>query len=403
MCYHARQYLKANEKYNPETLRPVIMPLERVYAATKVVWKGWPEDFSKFVRDHVEWQSSPGWPWKKHYPTNKDLFLFDGINVDPGRVRMVEEATKRRWRELLDGPEADPIFLFVKPEPHKRSKAEKRAWRLISGVGITDTLIDRILYGDWLDNMIQKWQYIPSKAGWAPQMGGFKWIAKAFRGKQPMCIDKSSWDWTVQGWHVDVIRALIPRMLFGLTPEWRRVFENRITALYEPGIPRFKTSCGCEFVQLVRGIQKSGLLGTIAFNSIWQFAAHLAVGGDEHDLFFSLGDDTAQESLNLSELYVEALGSTGAIVKQVDFGFPMVFGGHDITEKMCRPSYRAKHAFELHYLEEKVARETLDSYRHLYALDDQFSEFLERQTIKMFGPADVLSREYLRDWYIALE
>jgi hypothetical protein len=379
------------------------MPLERVYAPTKVVWKGWPQDFRQFILKTTEWQASPGWPWKKHYPTNKDLFLFDGLNVDPGRVVMVEEAVKRRWNELLDGPVADPIFLFVKPEPHKLSKVEKRSWRLISGVGITDTIIDRILYGDWLNKLVEKWQEIPSKAGWAPQMGGYKWIAKAFRGKEPMCIDKSSWDWTVQKWHVDVIRALIPRMHFGVTAEWQKVLDNRLTALYHAGIPRFKTTCGCEFVQLVTGIQKSGMLGTIGFNSIWQFADHLAVGGGEDDLFFSLGDDTAQEAMARTDIYMDALKTTGALVKEVDFGFPLVFGGHQITEGRSVPSYRAKHAFSLHYLEDKVAFETLESYRHLYAMDEEFSEYLEQQTIRMFGPANVMSQQYLRDWYQALE
>jgi len=403
LCYHARQYIKANETYNPEILQPVLAPLERAYAPTKVVWAGWPTDFRKFVLKKIEWQASPGWPWKKHYPTNKDLFLFDGITVDPGRVAMVEEAVRRRWNELLDMPTADPIFLFVKPEPHKISKADKRSWRLISGVGITDTMIDRILFGDWLDNCIAKWQQIPSKAGWAPQMGGFKWITKAFRGREPMSIDKSSWDWTVQGWHVDVIRELIPRMIFGTTPEWQRVFDNRISALYHPGVPRFKTTCGCEFIQLVKGIQKSGMLGTIGFNSIWQFADHLAIGGDEDNIFFSLGDDTAQERLDFTDLYLENLKLTGAIVKEVDYGFPMKFGGHDMTERSSRPSYRAKHAFTLHYLERKVEAETMDSYRHLYAMDDEFSEYLEKQALSMFGPSGLLSRKYLRDWYLALE
>lgn len=323
--------------------------------------------------------------------------------MDTARVKMIEDAVVRRWNELLDEPTADPIFLFVKPEPHKKSKVEKRSWRLISGVGITDNIIDRILYGDWLDCMIRKWIEIPSKAGWAPQRGGFNWISKAFRGVEPMCIDKSSWDWTVQGWHVDVLQQLIPRMIFGTTEEWQRVFDNRIKAMFYPGVPRFKTTCGCEFVQLVKGILKSGGLGTIGFNSILQFADHLAIGGSEKSIFFSLGDDTAQESEQRNDIYLEALKETGALVKEVDFGFPLRFGGHDMHEGFCTPAYRQKHAFELHYLDTKVAFETIESYRHLYALDPEVSIYLEQQALKMFGPSNVLSRQYLRDWYLALE
>ncbi len=403
LCYHARQFCKANEKYQPDKLKPVLMTLEETYAPTKVIWSGWPKDFRKFVLDTVEWQSSPGWPWKSHYPTNKDLFLFDGVNVDPVRVAMVEDAVKRRWNELLEGPKADPIFLFVKPEPHKQSKVSKRSWRLISGVGLTDTLIDRILYGSWLDKCIEKWQEIPSKAGWAPQRGGYGWMSRCFRGKQPMCIDKSAWDWTVQEWHVELIEKLVPRMHFGITDDWRTVFANRMGALYRAGNPVLKTACGCEFVQLVTGIQKSGTLGTIGFNCIWQFADHLAVGGAADDVFFALGDDTAQEVVGNVEQYLRDLEATGSLIKEVDFGFPLKFGGHEMSEGGCKPAYRQKHAYELRHLDKKNAFQTLESYRHLYALDDEFSRWLEQTCLNMFGPENLLSREYLRDWYIALE
>jgi len=379
------------------------MTLEETYAPTKVIWPGWPVDFRKFVMSSVEWQSSPGWPWKSHYPTNKDLFLFNGVDVDPVRVAMVEQAVRRRWTELLEEATADPIFLFIKPEPHKQSKVDKRSWRLISGVGLTDTLIDRILYGGWLDNCIEKWREVPSKAGWAPQKGGFSWMSRCFRGKNPMSIDKSSWDWTVQRWHVDIIQQLIPRMMFGTTEEWQRVFDNRISALYHAGIPRFKTICGCEFVQLVDGIHKSGALGTIGFNCVWQFADHLAIGGKATDIFFSLGDDIVQEKVKDHDQYLKDLEMTGSIVKEVDYGFPIKFGGHSMTESGCIPAYRQKHAYELRYLDRKNAFQTLESYRHLYALDDEFSRFLEATCLTMFGPENLLSREYLQDWYYSLE
>jgi len=383
----------------------ILLKLERVYAETKVVWNGWPRDFGKFVRDSLDWDATPGWPWKKHYPTNRDLFLFDGFNVDATRLAMVEYAVKMRWNELLDRPAADPIFVFNKPEPHKVSKAEKKAWRLISGVGLTDTLVDRILYGQWLDRMIERWIAIPSKAGWSPQRGGFMWLAKAFRGKLPVSIDKSAWDWTVNEWHVSLMRDLVPRMLFGITDDWRRVFSNRFKAMYWAGYPVFKQSCGCESVQLVTGIQKSGCLGTIAFNSIWQVASHLAAGGVETDLIFSLGDDTVQEKVPDIEDYLARLEKTGAIVKEVAEGFPIVFGGHEFDEKRCVPTYRAKHMFALLHLTEdpSIAESTMTSYRHLYALDDEVGPMLEEISLRQFGPSNLLSREYLRDWYLSLE
>lgn len=406
LCYHARRFVESCSHLDVtfyDKIGSIVNTLERIYSCTKVSYNGWPSDFGKFIRDSVDWNSSPGWPWKRSYPTNRDLFGFDGVAVLPERVAMVEAAVYQRWMDLTSRPVADPIHLFIKQEPHKKSKAEKLSWRLISGVGLTDSLVDRLLYGNWLDKLIESWPEIPSKAGWAPQLGGFKWLSKAFRGKTPVSIDKSSWDWTVNSWHVNVIKRLVPRMIFGRGDGWDSVFENRILALYGAGHPIFKPSCGCEFVQLVDGIQKSGMLATIGFNSIWQVAVHLAAGGTEDQLLFSLGDDTVQEKPRDLTGYVEKLSKVGALVKEVDVGWPIVFGGHKITEDVCLPAYRGKHMFALSYLDEKVGFETLESYRHLYALDDEVSPFLEQLVIRKYGVKNVLSREYLRDWYLAME
>jgi len=393
------------DKVDISILPNLLLPIERIYSSTKVTWDGWPTDFKRFLRNSLDWDSSPGWPWKKHYPTNRDLFGFDGVDLDDSRVAMVEYAAKQRWLELMDGPVADPIFCFIKPEPHKKSKVEKKAWRLISGVGLTDSIIDRILFGKWLDEMIRRWPEIPSKAGWSPQRGGFKWIARSFKqfGIEPASIDKSSWDWTVNEWHIALIENLIPRMIFGITDEWKRIFKNRMRATYHAGYPVFKMTCGCEFTQLVTGIQKSGCLGTIGFNSIAQVQDHLAAGGFEDDILYSLGDDTAQDKAIINGAYLEGLRSTGALVKEVDYGFPIVFGGHRFDEETCVPAYRSKHMFILHHLNPKFAFETLDSYRHLYALDDEVGAYLEQQALRLFGPSNLLSREYLRDWYLAME
>lgn len=403
LCYHARKFKESHANVEIENLPDVVNTLERIYISTKVIWDGWPDDFGKFLRESLDWNASPGWPWKKHYPTNRDLFLFDGVNLDETRVAMVEYAVRQRWNALLKGVEADPIFLFIKPEPHKISKVLKKSWRLISGVGLTDTLVDRILYGKWLDEMIKRWPEIPSKAGWSPQQGGFKWMARAFRGKTPVSIDKSAWDWTVNEWHVGVIERLVPRMIFGTNETWRTIFRNRMRAMFHAGYPRFKENCGCEFVQQVTGIMKSGCLGTIGFNSILQQADHLAAGGSEFDLFFCLGDDTVQEDTGVDEEYMRRLKKTGAIVKEVDVGFPIKFGGHEFDENSCVPAYRSKHMYALHHLNPKFSAETLDSYRHLYALDDEVSEFLEHQTLMIHGPTGMPSRQYLCDWYLAME
>lgn len=377
--------------------------LERLYSCTKVVYTGWPTEFERFVKQSVDWNASPGWPWKEHYPTNRELFKFDGLRCDSMRLAMVEQAVRRRWNQLRENPVADPINVFVKPEPHKRSKVDKKAWRLISGVGLTDTLVDRILYGNWLDKLIDNWIRIPSKAGWTPSGGGYKWMAQTFRDRIPVSIDKSSWDWTVNEWHVSIILNFIPRMVVKVDEDWNAVYQNRMAALFGAGYPILKFPCKCEFVQLVDGIQKSGCLGTIGFNSIWQTASHIAIGGNPDDVFYSLGDDTAQEKPADLVKYVETLKKTGALVKEVEVGFPIKFGGHDFDDRTCNPSYVDKHMFNLLYLEDKVGLETLTSYQFLYALHDEGRQLIQDITLKLYGPEHILSYPYLYNWYHGYE
>lgn len=406
LCYHSRQYLKSLKLFDDRLYMKipyVVNTLERMYAATKVRWGGMPTDWNSFICHNIDWTSTPGWPWKKQFPTNKDLFEFDGIRCSDERVEMVKMAVLNRWTNLLHFPLADPIYTFIKQEPHKRTKADKRAWRLISGVGLTDSLIDRILYGEWLDNLIDKWDEIPSKAGWAPYKNGFRWLTRAFRNKQPVSIDKSSWDWTVNDWHVKVLVSLIPRMLFDIDEVWRDVFGSRMQALFGSGFPEFKFGCECTFTQQVDGIMKSGCLGTIGFNSILQVADHLAADGSEEDLIFSMGDDTVQEMPYDLEGYISKLRKTGAVIKEVDVGWPIAFAGTHMSEDSSIPAYKSKHMFALLHLDDRYGKETLESYRHQYALDPKVSIFLEKLALDLYGPSNLMSREYLRDWYMAID
>lgn len=357
------------------------------------------------IGQHVEMRASPGWPYKRQYGTNKELFGWDGFAAQEDRLGMVKTAAINRLRQLLEKPLADPIYLFVKPEPHKIKKKKLGAWRLISGVGLIDTLIDRALYGHLLDCLTAKYREVPSKGGWAPQRGGYVLIQRSF--VNPMAIDKSAWDWTVQEWMVEVLREVLPRLIYGVTDEWRTLLTNRFLALYSLAV--FKPQCGCEFSQLVTGIQKSGCLGTLAFNSIWQYACHVLAlrRGKLTDPgnFFCLGDDTIQESFDspmATEVYMRELARTGCTVKEADFGWPTTFAGHKIAREdvdcACEPAYTSKHLYGLRYMSEEVRAETLVSYQQLYALKPVMRELVQR----LLADADVtlvLSPKRLEWWY----
>lgn len=62
-----------------------------------------------------------------------------------------------------------------------------------------------------------------------------------------VCVDKSAWDWTVQGWVVDAWKIALKRLC---------VAPERFVALFESAVFRFHD--GTRVQQDGKGIMKSG-------------------------------------------------------------------------------------------------------------------------------------------------
>jgi len=401
-------------------MEQILKVTELAFAPAKVEQRdpeSWVRSLTVFnVNGVVDMTASPGYPWKSRgYTTNAEVFGWDGICANEEKFQCVVLAVLDRLSALTSGkPEADPINLFIKPEMHKIKKKRSGAWRLISGVGLTDTLVDRALYGILLDEMIRKYRRIPAKGGWAPQQGGYSLVQCAFR--QPKAVDKSAWDWTVLAWHVEFIYRFLLRMHVGHTKEWAATLRTRLIALYEKTV--YQIQCGCQFEQDSIGIQKSGCLGTLGFNSVWQYAVHklalLRSHVPEIGQFHGLGDDTLQEGYGWTDdenaRYMEELPKTGCVVKEETVGWPTSFGGHAISQRaglravvgldsgVCVPSYMAKHLFELRYLKIETQIETLDSYQRLYALCPPMLRLVQH-LLSRVSLETVLSVELLQGWY----
>ena len=75
----------------------------------------------------------------------------------------------------------DPIKVFVKQEPHKMSKIKQERYRLISGVSLVDTLVDRLLL-QWLaQNVVEHVGETPSRIMISSIVGNFKLILEIRR------------------------------------------------------------------------------------------------------------------------------------------------------------------------------------------------------------------------------
>lgn len=398
---------------NEGEMRWTTYQLERLYASAK--WN-LPLDFleeSHFLRvvyRKVKMQSSPGFPLMCQFPTNADVFGFDGLLCDPARLRMVYSMVKDRINDYEAGVKAaDVIRLFIKPEPHKKDKIRQRRWRLISSVSLVDQLVDQMLFADGNDAELDNHTSLPVKIGWAPQHGGFTQLQGQLGRGPYLNVDKSSWDWGMDIWVVDVFRDLRNRLCLNRDEErfkrWENLVAVRLTSLYRDA--KFMLSDGRVYEQQIPGLQKSGSVLTLSLNSMAQIALHLLASRranvDWRNLPVSIGDDTTQRVPERLSDYLKQLSKLGCQIK----GNPqpsdeIEFAGHIICGNSCVPMYTAKHYFSLLYAEEEVLAETLESYMRLYALDSERCSIIRRWLGKV-NPQRVMSERGLVSWYRGLE
>jgi len=382
----------------------VVNALEDLYSPLKEKLSSMPDgityrQFKRLVVGELEWDSSPGLPFSRYYTLNKDLFGWNGVTVDDAKTKVVYAALQQRFRELARGPALDPIALFVKPEPHKLSKRDKQAWRIIHNVSIIDNLVCRVLLGRFFSRSIELYRDIPSKAGWAPSSGGYAWLLNQLPGMKLMA-DKSAWDFTCQGWVVEAFAGLIDRLYPDSTPETKTILGHHLSALFGSctlsiGPARIK--------QRTRGVLKSGWYGTIGFNSVAQVALHvLAAIRLKEDwrvsVPHSLGDDTVQTAL-VPPGYLEMIQRGGCIVKEHLVATSIQFGGHEFEGSICVPLYSSKHVWMLLHLDPAVAAEALETYQYLYALSPPMLSIVQSLLKDLGEYTRIRSQDRLNAWY----
>lgn len=299
-----------------------------------------------------------------------DALGYDELSgYDPDRIRIFREITRAR---LYTPSEPDPILVFVKQEPCKRAKAEASKWRIISAVGLVDTMVDRIMLG-WLARAtLSHVGHTPVMIGWSPYKGGFRYIARRFGNSSVLCADKSSWDWSVQGWLLHLVKDLIHGLALQAPDFWHEWLEARWRALFCDAVFGFRS--GLRVRQSGWGVMKSGCYLTIWINSVCQCILHYLACmrlNLEPDWvgFVCMGDDTAQSPPPDVDAYLGVLRSLGAIIKEAVIRRDVEFCGHVITRDSVVPAYKLKHLFKMAFAPNDVLPQVLSSYQMAYAMD----------------------------------
>lgn len=309
----------------------------------------------------VDMTSSPGWPYLLRYTNNRALFGYEeasGCAVD--RVEMIWRLVQKR---LAGEQEADHIRLFVKPEPHKVRKLQEGRYRLISSVSVVDQIVDHMLFGPSNRALLDSWPTIPSKPGWSHFGGGWRFIP----AQTWIASDKSSWDWTVPMWALDLCLSLRAMLCKSESQRrhWISFAERRYRQLFVN--PTFITSQGVVLRQLVPGIMKSGCVNTIADNSMMQYFLHCRVSlslSIPVEPIMVMGDDVLQAPMQKRKEYFEMLGQFCKLKEVSDVnefaGFRFYRYGR------IEPCHKGKHAFNLLHMDPAFEEDVARSYQLLY-------------------------------------
>ncbi|APG75869.1 hypothetical protein 2 [Sanxia sobemo-like virus 2] len=344
----------------------------------------------------VDLSSIPGWCVLKDLgTTNREVFKVDEegrYNLD--RVKMVIEIVKKRWMEIK---ESDPIYAFVKPEPHKREKLNSGRLRLISGISLIDSLIDRLLFMKWTLKTRQMLTKTPIAVGWTPldavkfhhMMGGMH--------EQYLDVDKSAWDWSLKPWILDMVKRVLCGLVVAPT-WWHQRVNKRFELLFGNPIWKFQDSSMIQ--QKQPGIMKSGCYMTIWINSIGQLILHqLAQSrcGVQMHVPMVVGDDTTQPYYGEDvDAYLQETRNLGFVIKP-SIGRIAEFCGFRFDGFKSLPAYRSKHQFLLRHLtlDDEIATQTIQSYQLLYyndkyALQQIRTLAIQRGLLKAVVPDHVL-------------
>lgn len=304
---------------------------------------------------------------------------------------------EHRIRQLESGNlEADDIKVFVKQEPHKKTKLVEQRYRLISAVSVVDSMVDRMLFSDLQERAVDTACETPCAVGWSPIKGGYRLIRARFPGKV-LCADKSLWDWTVAGWMTEALCELLIRLCVNASHRWERLVRARFDCLFKKAV--FRVPDGSRYPQMDEGLMKSGCYLTILANSALQVMMHLLASrrsNQEPGDLLAMGDDTIQEVPEDVEAYLDGLRSLGVLVKP-QIKSRVEFAGFEFDMHSCVPCYENKHRFQLEHLDEELAAETLEAYQLLYAHHPMLEEI--HRIVADRCPSSYRSRSTLKRFF----
>lgn len=340
-----------------------------------------PSDFlsrKHFIRVvlNLDWTSTPGYPYNKYYNDNRAFFGVKNGLPSWERMNYVWNLVCHHINEKV----SDPIYVFVKQEPHLEKKRGRV--RLISSVSVVDQIIDHMLFDAFNEKIIDQSKFGSVKVGWTPYLGGWKTVP--LKG---ISIDKSAWDWTMQPWLFSAILDFKRSRCVTDTQRdlWLELASWRYRCLFFEA--RFYLPNGLVIEQTEPGVMKSGSVVTIVDNSLAQLILHYRVYDElgwepgKEEYIWVCGDDTRQSKPPDVNAYLDRLSQFCKVkefTERCEFvGCRFYRGGR------IEPLYKGKHAYNLLYADPAIEQNLAFSYALLYGRSREFPYM--RKILSAFG------------------
>lgn len=276
------------------------------------------------VKLAIKADSSPGAPYAIEAIRN-DQFLerigeeFNEIVLDRIEKRLAlsnEEIAGMSRQQRIDYGLCDPVRVFVKNEPHKKTKLQEGRFRLIMSVSIVDKAIEMLLNAPLHKLEISNWARIPSKPGIGFTKEDNQLVFDDIMSHGNMAYaDINKWDWSCKYWLMeDCVNAKI-RLCNNPSPDWIKLVS------LEPIIESesiYQFSDGLMVAPTYRGIVNSGKYKTSRDNSFMRVLLAFLVGADKA---IAAGDDTVESFVAGAEARYETLGWKLKDYQKVENGF----------------------------------------------------------------------------------
>lgn len=272
----------------------------------------------------IKADSSPGSPYALEATRNDQLMSRMGVEFNELVLDRIERRLKLSNEEIaamsrqqrIDYGLCDPVRVFVKNEPHKKTKLQEGRFRLIMSVSIIDKAIEMLLNAPLHKLEIANWARIPSKPGIGFTKEDNQSVYNDIMSHGNMAFaDINKWDWSCKYWLMEDCVAAKIRLCTNPSPDWIKLVK------LEPIIESesvYQFSDGLMVAPHYRGIVNSGKYKTSRDNSFMRVLLAFMIGADKA---IAAGDDTVESFVAGAEARYEQLGWKLKDYQRVGKGF----------------------------------------------------------------------------------